>query len=74
MTSSTALEAEPVAFTVCAALGIASDDYSFGYLTTWIGGGNSAIAAIKESASRIQQTADRILVAVGGEFASNAAA
>jgi antirestriction protein ArdC len=68
------LEAESVAFTVCAALGIASDDYSFGYLTTWIGGGDSAIAAIKESASRIQQTADRILVAVESKSASNVAA
>ncbi|MBV9581332.1 MAG: ImmA/IrrE family metallo-endopeptidase, partial [Chloroflexi bacterium] len=33
------LEAESVAFVVCDALGIASDDWSFGYVTTWSGGG-----------------------------------
>jgi antirestriction protein ArdC len=68
------LEAESVAFIVSAALGVATDDYSFGYVTTWAGGGDSAISAIKESAARIQQTADRILLATGSEFASHEAA
>jgi DNA primase len=31
------LEAESVAFIVCQAVGIASDEYSFGYVATWIG-------------------------------------
>jgi antirestriction protein ArdC len=56
------LEAESAAFVVCAALGVESDDYSFGYVTGWASGDN-AIAGIKESAARIQQTADRILAA-----------
>jgi antirestriction protein ArdC len=58
------LEAESVAFVVCTALGVESDDYSFGYVTGWAGGGDEAVASIKESASRIQQTADRILAAL----------
>jgi len=58
------LEAESVAFVVCTALGVSSDDYSFGYVTGWAGGGDAAIAGIKESASRIQRTADQILAAV----------
>ena len=32
------LEAESVAFVVCANNGIETDDYSFGYVTGWIGG------------------------------------
>jgi len=58
------LEAESVAFVVCAALGVESDDYSFGYVTGWARGGDKAIAGIKESAARIQQTADRMLAAL----------
>jgi hypothetical protein len=59
------LEAESVAFVVSATLGVESDDYSFGYVTGWAGGGDNAIAGIKESAVRIQQTADRILSTLG---------
>src|SRR5271165_6848091 len=55
------LEAESVAFVVCAAAGITSDDYSFGYVATWSGGGDEALAAIKASGTRIQGAADQIL-------------
>ncbi len=41
------LEAESVAFVVCHAIGIASDDWSFGYVAGWNCGGAEAIAAIK---------------------------
>jgi IrrE N-terminal-like domain len=39
------LEAESVAYVVCAAAGITSDDYSFGYVATWSGGCDEALAA-----------------------------
>jgi len=31
------LEAESVAFIICEAVGIAADEYSFGYVATWMG-------------------------------------
>jgi hypothetical protein len=49
---------------VCSNLGIDSSDYSFGYVATWAGGADEAIANIKASGSRIQSAADRILGAV----------
>ena len=55
------LEAESVAYVVCSGLEFSSDDYSFGYVAGWAGGGDSAIGAIKASGSRIQQTAENIL-------------
>jgi antirestriction protein ArdC len=55
------LEAESVAYVVCASLGINSDDYSFGYLATWAGGGDEAIANITQSAGSIQHAAAAIL-------------
>ncbi len=55
------LEAESVAFIVMDNAGIKSDDYSFGYIATWARGGDEAIAAIRASGARIQQTADRII-------------
>ena len=55
------LEAESTAYVVCQALGIDSGDYSFGYVTTWAGGGEEAIAGIKASCERIQKTADTVL-------------
>jgi antirestriction protein ArdC len=58
------LEAESVAFVVCAAIGITSDDYSFGYVATWCGGDDEALAAIKESGARIQRTADQVISAL----------
>lgn len=60
------LEAESVAFIVCANHGIESDDYSFGYVTSWVGGGDEARDAIKASGSRIQRAADQILTALSG--------
>lgn len=65
------LEAESVAFIVCSNLGIDSSDYSFGYVTTWAGGADEALAKIKASGSRIQAAADRIL---GGVDSSDAEA
>jgi len=61
------LEAESVAFIVCAASGITTDRYSFGYVANWAGGGDEAVAAIRGSGSRIQRAADRILGAMEAE-------
>jgi antirestriction protein ArdC len=55
------LEAESVAYVVCADLRIDSSSYSFGYLATWSGGGTEAQRAISESAQRIQKAAHQIL-------------
>ena len=55
------LESESVAYVVCRALGIDSGDYSFGYVATWAGGGEEAIAGIKGSVERIQKSAAMIL-------------
>ena len=55
------LEAESTAYVVCQALGIDTSDYSFGYVATWAGGGDEAIAGIKASCERIQKTAATIL-------------
>jgi len=55
------LEAESTAYIVCQALGIDSSDYSLGYVATWAGGGERAIAGIKASCERIQRTAATIL-------------
>ncbi len=60
------LEAESVAFIVCAANGIVSDRYSFGYVATWAGGGRQAAAAIRASGARIQRAADQVLAAMEG--------
>jgi hypothetical protein len=43
------------------ALGLDSSDYSFGYVATWAGGGDQAIAGIKASCERIQKSAATIL-------------
>jgi antirestriction protein ArdC len=58
------LEAESVAYIVCAGLGIDTSEYSFGYLAVWAGGGEQARRAIAESAQRIQMAAHRVLDAV----------
>ena len=55
------LEAESTAYVVCSTLGVDSAEYSFGYVAVWAGGGDRAIAAIKESSHRIRQAATRIL-------------
>ena len=55
------LEAESVAYVVCHSIGIDSSDYSFGYVATWAGGGDQAVAGIKASGERIQKTSATIL-------------
>lgn len=57
------LEAESTAYIVCQNLGVDSSDYSFGYVATWAGGGESAIAGIRASGERIQRAAETILSA-----------
>ena len=47
------MEAESTAYVVCRALGLESGDYSFGYVTTWAGGGEQAIAGIMASCQNI---------------------
>ncbi|MHB8509524.1 MAG: ArdC-like ssDNA-binding domain-containing protein [Candidatus Dormibacteria bacterium] len=58
------LEAESVAFIVSSEFGIDSGSYSFGYLATWGGGGDQAVAAIRGCGERIAGAAKRILAAV----------
>lgn len=58
------LEAESVAYIVCANLGIESDDYSFGYVAGWAG--EKAVDNIKASAKVIIKTANQILDGMGG--------
>lgn len=55
------LEAESVAFAVCQALGVDSSGYSFGYLASWAGGGEEAVAGLRRSAARIQKATAEIL-------------
>jgi len=58
------LEAESIAYIVCAGLGMDTSEYSFGYLAVWAGGGEQARHGIAESAQRIQTAAHRLLDAV----------
>ena len=58
------LEAESIAFVVLQHFGINSGDYTFGYVTSWEGGGEAAVKALKSSATRIQQTAKTIIEAI----------
>lgn len=67
------LEAESIAFIVCDALGINSSEYSFGYVATWAGGGEEAIAGIRAAGSRIQRTADDIIGRLEGSETGAAA-
>ena len=55
------LEAESVAYVVCADMEIDTASYSFGYVATWAGGGDEARRALAESAQRIQKAAHLIL-------------
>ena len=55
------LEAESVAWICCDAVGIVSDEYSFAYVASWAGGGDAAIAGIRDSAQRIQRVSKRLL-------------
>jgi hypothetical protein len=58
---------------VCRGLGVDSVAYTAGYIAAW-GDGEDAITAIKASATRIQQTAKRILAQVEEHSSSHAAA
>lgn len=59
------LEAESVAFVVCEAVGIDSGDYSFGYITTWVGGdADAAEAALRACGGRISGAARAVLDAI----------
>ena len=55
------LEAESVAYVVCAEIGINTEEYSLGYVAQWSGGGDEAITAIRAAGTRIQRTAETIL-------------
>jgi len=55
------LEAESVAYVVCSAGGLDTSDYTFGYIATWAGGGDAAIAGIKSAGANIRRAADHIL-------------
>ena len=55
------LEAESAAYVICAALGMDTSDYSFGYVAGWAGGGPEAVKGITASASRIQRAASAVL-------------
>jgi len=55
------LEAESTAYVVCQFLGLDTSHYSFGYVASWAGGGEQAIAGIKRSCERIQKAAATIL-------------
>jgi antirestriction protein ArdC len=55
------LEAESVAYVVCADLGFDSSTYSLGYLATWTHGGKDVHRAISESGQRIQTAVRTIL-------------
>lgn len=61
------LEAESTAYIVCQALGLEAADYTFGYVVTWAGGGDKAIAGIKASCDRIQKAARTILTSFEGD-------
>ncbi len=54
------LEAESTAYVVCQHFGLDSGTYSFGYVATWAGGGEEAIAQIRASGSDIQRAATLI--------------
>jgi antirestriction protein ArdC len=55
------LEAESVAWICCDAVGVRSDGYSFAYVASWAGGGEEAIAGIRNSGQRIQRVSKRLL-------------
>ncbi len=58
------LEAESTAYVVCQALGLETGGYSFGYVATWAGGSDAAVAGIRASGERIQSAAGRVLAAL----------
>lgn len=67
------LEAESTSYVVCRVLGLDSGAYSFGYVASWAGGGDQAVAGIRASCGRIQQAAAVILGSFESEEESDAA-
>ena len=64
--ASAELEAESVAYVLTAELGLDSSEYTFGYVATWAGGGDEAIAGIRAAGERIQGAARQLLTALEG--------
>jgi len=62
--ASAELEAESVAYILSAELRLDSSDYTFGYVATWAGGGDEALAGIRAAGERIQGAARRLLTAL----------
>jgi len=61
------LEAESVAYLVCQHIGLDTGAYTFGYVATWAGGGDEALAAIKATGTNIQRTAHAIVGLLGDQ-------
>ena len=59
------LEAESTAYVVCRGLGVDTGQYSFGYVATWAGGGEEAVAGLKASGANIQRAAATLLGFLG---------
>ena len=59
---------------MCRRLGLDTGAYTFGYVATWAGGGERAVAGIKASCTRIQETAATILALLGADEAEVASA
>ena len=65
------IEAESVAYLVCGSNGLASDDYSFGYVATWASGNTDTVRA---TAARVTACAGQILDALDPSPAAEKAA
>jgi hypothetical protein len=60
------LEAESAAYVTAQNVGLVTDDYSFGYVLSWVGSDPAlARTAIKQSGERIQQASRKILEGLG---------
>lgn len=59
------IEAESVAYLVCRAAGLATDDYAFAYVAQWAAGD---VSAIRSTAERVIDTARQVLEAIGLEL------
>lgn len=60
------LTAESVAYVVMSHFGVNSGAYSWGYVSTWAGGGEEAIKSLRACTQRIQQTAKMIIEGLEG--------
>jgi antirestriction protein ArdC len=60
------VEAESIAYTVCARYGLDTSDYSFGYVATW--SGEKQLDALKASLDTIRKEADAIIPEVDKHF------